>query len=104
MQRQVDHKDVCAAPVSASAEEWPQLAPLSLDFSAKAEAFKVSCKKTQEEDFKALISRQPFGWIHTCLGDVWGRLPPPGYRVVLVVNEERSHTARTSFDPEYFKI
>ena len=91
-----------------SVADWPLLSakthnPLLLKANWENDS-KEAAKEKEEKLFKALILQQPKGWIHTCLGDVWGRLPPPGYRIVLVVDEEKSHTARTSFKPEYIKL
>ena len=91
-----------AAAVSVT--DWPVLSTsqnaLKVHWAIES---KEAAKEKKEKLFKALIAQQPKGWIHTCLGDVWGRLPPPGFRMVLVVDEEKSHTARTIFKPEYFE-
>jgi hypothetical protein len=95
-------KELNAAAVSVT--DWPVLSTTQLPLKVHWATYsKEAAKEKEEKLFKALIAQQPLGWIHTCLGDVWGRVPPPGYRMVLVVDEENSHSARTSFKPEYFK-
>jgi hypothetical protein len=97
-----------AEKISASSSDWPVLTGAqALQASQTNSNWKNEAKRAtqvfEEKAFKNLLAQQPVGWIYTCLGDVWGRLPPQGYRIVLIVDEEKSHSARTSFKAEYFK-
>lgn len=98
---------VMAGKISASTlstQDWPTLSMTTPLVNANwKNAARKAAKDSEEKTFELLLAQQPKAWISTCLGDVWGRLPPPGYRIVLIVDEEKSHSARTSFKAEYVK-
>jgi hypothetical protein len=95
------------AEICALSSDWPVLTSGASQAYQANPRWKNQAKRAttarEEEVFKNLLAQQPKGWISTCMGDVYGRLPPPGYRIVLIVDEEKSHSARTSFKAEYFK-